>query len=260
MVDYYWRRWCRIFIDTKDEIWCLFFGLLISGTAHGVYKSNVSSALSSLTVPTHSERSTSGSLYAYRSEEEILSSPHLRSFTLNELKKATQSFRSHHLIGEGGFGYVYKGWIDESSFGTSRSGTAVVVAIKKLKPEGLQGHKEWLVSLLSSSINTPYTFMWYCNLYIHIVVGCWYFPCFTVFPMFSNDLHLWPTFWHSEFLSFVRGFFGSWVFHVDLSRHVLVRSASLTHTQKLSSNEPDIYKEHIAQIPVDRWHYNRFIT
>lgn len=115
-----------------------------SGTAHGVYKSNVSSALSSLTVPTHSERSTSGSLYAYRSEEEILSSPHLRSFTLNELKKATQSFRSHHLIGEGGFGYVYKGWIDESSFGTSRSGTAVVVAIKKLKPEGLQGHKEWL--------------------------------------------------------------------------------------------------------------------
>ena len=96
-------------------------------------------------MPTNSGRSTSGSLPTPRSEEEILSSPHLKAFTLSELKNATRNFRPDHLIGEGGFGYVYKGWIDEHTLGAARAGSGMVVAIKKLKPNGLQGHKEWLV-------------------------------------------------------------------------------------------------------------------
>lgn len=70
----------------------------------------------------------------------------LKSFSLGELKTATKNFRSENLVGEGGFGFVFKGWIDASNLGPSRPGTRTVVAIKKLKTGGFQGHKEWLVS------------------------------------------------------------------------------------------------------------------
>ncbi|KAK7330377.1 hypothetical protein VNO77_24571 [Canavalia gladiata] len=79
-----------------------------------------------------------------RTEGDILSSPHLKPFTLDDLKKATKNFRPDYLIGDGGFGYVYKGWIDGKSFGAKMPGSGMVVAVKKLKPEGFQGHKEWL--------------------------------------------------------------------------------------------------------------------
>ncbi|KAI4336020.1 hypothetical protein L6164_014598 [Bauhinia variegata] len=37
-----------------------------------------------------------------------------------------------------------EGWIDEQTLGVARPGSGMVVAVKKLKPEGFQGHKEWL--------------------------------------------------------------------------------------------------------------------
>lgn len=80
-----------------------------------------------------------------RPESEILSSPHLKSFTYTELSNATRNFRSDSLLGEGGFGDVYKGWLDEETLTAAKPGTGLVVAVKKLKPEGFQGHKEWLV-------------------------------------------------------------------------------------------------------------------
>ncbi|XP_051134097.1 probable serine/threonine-protein kinase PBL4 isoform X2 [Andrographis paniculata] len=70
-------------------------------------------------------------------------SSNLKSFTFNDLKTATRNFRSDSLLGEGGFGYVYKGWIDEQTFAPSRPGTGMVVAVKKLKAESFQGHREW---------------------------------------------------------------------------------------------------------------------
>ena len=81
-----------------------------------------------------------------RSEGDILSSPHLKPFTLYDLKKATRNFQAQNLIGEGGFGNVYKGRINGSkSLGGTISGSGTDVAVKKLRPEGFQGHKEWLV-------------------------------------------------------------------------------------------------------------------
>ncbi|KAK7300298.1 hypothetical protein RJT34_11140 [Clitoria ternatea] len=71
----------------------------------------------------------------------------LKSFTFNDLREATKNFRQENLIGEGGFGYVYKGWIDENTCAPTRPGTGIVVAIKKLKPESFQGHKEWLAEV-----------------------------------------------------------------------------------------------------------------
>ncbi|KAJ4844922.1 putative serine/threonine-protein kinase pbl3 [Turnera subulata] len=106
-----------------------------------------SSTPSSLIVPSYSERSSSDCLPTPRSDGEILWSPNLKAFTLNELKNATRNFRPDSLLGEGGFGYVFKGWIDEHTMSAAKPGSGLVVAVKKLKPEGFQGHKEWLTEV-----------------------------------------------------------------------------------------------------------------
>ncbi|KAL0344957.1 UNVERIFIED_CONTAM: putative serine/threonine-protein kinase PBL17 [Sesamum radiatum] len=62
-------------------------------------------------------------------------------FTYEEMKLATKHFRPDQVLGEGGFGIVYKGVIDDNV----RSGYKTTqVAIKELDPEGLQGDREWL--------------------------------------------------------------------------------------------------------------------
>ncbi|KAI8523804.1 hypothetical protein RHMOL_Rhmol13G0100600 [Rhododendron molle] len=82
-----------------------------------------------------------------RSEGEILQSSNLKSFSYAELKMATRNFRPDSVLGEGGFGSVFKGWIDENSFAASKPGTGMVIAVKKLNLEGFQGHKEWLAEV-----------------------------------------------------------------------------------------------------------------
>ncbi|GAB2258244.1 hypothetical protein Droror1_Dr00014404 [Drosera rotundifolia] len=82
-----------------------------------------------------------------RSEDEILQSTNLKNFTFNELKTATRNFRPDSVVGEGGFGAVFKGWIDERTLAPVRPGTGLVIAVKRLNQEGLQGHKEWLAEI-----------------------------------------------------------------------------------------------------------------
>lgn len=65
-------------------------------------------------------------------------------FTYNELRAATKNFRPDQIIGQGGFGTVYKGIIEESI----RPGfQSTLVAIKVLNPEGIQGDREWLAEV-----------------------------------------------------------------------------------------------------------------
>ncbi|KAF7111204.1 hypothetical protein CFC21_111241 [Triticum aestivum] len=65
-------------------------------------------------------------------------------FTYNELRAATKNFRPDQILGEGGFGVVYKGVIDENV----RIGfPSRQVAVKELNPEGFQGDKEWLAEV-----------------------------------------------------------------------------------------------------------------
>ncbi|XP_042485332.1 probable serine/threonine-protein kinase PBL3, partial [Macadamia integrifolia] len=118
-----------------------------SGNSKATSKSTLSSAVSNLTIPSYSEKSTSGSLPTPKSEGEILSSSNLKAFSFSELKNATRNFRPDSLLGEGGFGYVFKGWIDNQTLAAARPGSGMVVAVKKLKPEGFQGHKEWLTEV-----------------------------------------------------------------------------------------------------------------
>lgn len=72
---------------------------------------------------------------------QILPTPNLRVFSFAELKVATRNFKSDTLLGEGGFGQVYKGWLDEKAPGRNGSGT--VIAVKRLNSESLQGFEEW---------------------------------------------------------------------------------------------------------------------
>lgn len=65
-----------------------------------------------------------------------------RSFTFKELAAATRNFREVNLLGEGGFGRVYKGRLDSGQ----------VVAIKQLNPDGLQGNREFIVEVLMLSL------------------------------------------------------------------------------------------------------------
>lgn len=109
------------------------------GRKEGNDLSSLSSKFSSFPVPS-----------TPRTQGEILQSSTLKIFSYNELKTATRNFRPDSVVGEGGFGCVFKGWIDEHSFAPAKPGTGIVIAVKRLNQEGFQGHKEWLVSFISN--------------------------------------------------------------------------------------------------------------
>ncbi|KAF8403528.1 hypothetical protein HHK36_011632 [Tetracentron sinense] len=46
-----------------------------------------------------------------KSKSDASSSSNLKFFSFNDLKIATKNFHSESLLGEGGFGWVLKGWI-----------------------------------------------------------------------------------------------------------------------------------------------------
>lgn len=108
----------------------------INFSVTGVNSRNVSSKLSSNSVP-----------QTPQSQGEILKSPNLKNFSLNELRTATRNFRPDSMVGEGGFGPVFKGWIDEHSLTPTKPGTGIIIAVKKLNQQGSQGHKEWLTEI-----------------------------------------------------------------------------------------------------------------
>uniref|UniRef100_A0A8R7JV27 non-specific serine/threonine protein kinase n=1 Tax=Triticum urartu TaxID=4572 RepID=A0A8R7JV27_TRIUA len=82
-----------------------------------------------------------------RSEGEILESANVKAFSFNELRTATRNFRPDSVLGEGGFGSVFKGWIDEKTLTPTKPGTGMVIAVKKLNQESYQGHREWLAEV-----------------------------------------------------------------------------------------------------------------
>ncbi|CAN1135422.1 Probable serine/threonine-protein kinase PBL7 [Linum perenne] len=66
-----------------------------------------------------------------------------KTFTFRELTIATNNFKKQCLLGEGGFGRVYKGHLESIN---------QVVAIKQLDRNGLQGNREFLVEVLMLSL------------------------------------------------------------------------------------------------------------
>lgn len=64
------------------------------------------------------------------------------SFTFSELAAATKKFREANLIGEGGFGKVYHGYLENGQ----------EIAAKQLNFDSLQGNKEFIVEVLMLSL------------------------------------------------------------------------------------------------------------
>ncbi|CAL1391787.1 unnamed protein product [Linum trigynum] len=74
----------------------------------------------------------------------ILESPSLKVFTFSDIKSATGNFGPGVLLGGGGSGEIYRGWVDETTLAPCTPGTGVAVAIKKLiNKKSMQGVKEW---------------------------------------------------------------------------------------------------------------------
>jgi len=67
-----------------------------------------------------------------------------RAFTYGELSEASGGFRVDSMLGEGGFGPVYRGRL--------RDGSGTEVAVKQLDRNGLQGTREFLVEVLMLSL------------------------------------------------------------------------------------------------------------
>ncbi|CAL4912883.1 unnamed protein product [Urochloa decumbens] len=69
----------------------------------------------------------------------------LHVFSIAELRAVTRDFSMTNFIGEGGFGPVYKGYVDDKAKPGLR---AQPVAVKLLDLEGGQGHTEWLTEVI----------------------------------------------------------------------------------------------------------------
>ncbi|CAH8378450.1 unnamed protein product [Eruca vesicaria subsp. sativa] len=79
--------------------------------------------------------------------KESLNNIEAQSYRFLELAAATNSFRQECLIGEGGFGRVYKGKLEK---------TGQVVAVKQLDRNRLQGNREFLLEISAlSTLNHP---------------------------------------------------------------------------------------------------------
>ena len=74
-----------------------------------------------------------------------IQTPNLKMFPFAELRSATRNFRPDTVLGEGGFGRVFKGYIDAETLAPSRVGVGMPVAVKKSNPDSEQGLKEWQV-------------------------------------------------------------------------------------------------------------------
>ncbi|KAI9164933.1 hypothetical protein LWI28_004679 [Acer negundo] len=75
---------------------------------------------------------------------QISRTPGLKEFSVTDLKIATNNFCPDNILGEGGFGKVYKGWVDGKTLApSSKRGTGMAVAIKIMNPDGHQGFHEW---------------------------------------------------------------------------------------------------------------------
>ncbi|KAK9060944.1 hypothetical protein SSX86_018124 [Deinandra increscens subsp. villosa] len=113
---------------------------VVPGKNQGLVKKN-SRSISDLSDPSTPRNNLNG-IEDFRNNSLLYT--HVIAFTLFELETITKSFRSDYILGEGGFGTVYKGYIDENVRVGLKS---LPVAVKVLNKEGLQGHREWLTEV-----------------------------------------------------------------------------------------------------------------
>ncbi|KAL6513859.1 Serine/threonine-protein kinase pbl34 [Orobanche hederae] len=98
-------------------------------------------------IPSTTTNNTDSNSSTTKLKEELKLSSRLLKFSFNDLKLATRNFRPESILGEGGFGCVFKGWIEENGTAPVKPGTGLTVAVKTLNHDGVQGHREWLAEV-----------------------------------------------------------------------------------------------------------------
>ncbi|GAV91590.1 Pkinase_Tyr domain-containing protein [Cephalotus follicularis] len=83
------------------------------------------------------DRSMSGSASRSISSSALAYTGSAKNFTLTDIERATDSFEASRKIGEGGFGIVYKGTLDDGR----------EVAVKVLKRDDIHGSREFLAEV-----------------------------------------------------------------------------------------------------------------
>ncbi|XP_050374831.1 probable serine/threonine-protein kinase PBL18 [Argentina anserina] len=81
----------------------------------------------------------------------------LHCFCYTDLKEATRKFSRRNLIGQGGFGDVYIGYVTYCSMASAaKPNEGLAVAIKRLRKTGPQGHEQWENEIrFMSKLNHP---------------------------------------------------------------------------------------------------------
>ncbi|XP_020240543.1 probable serine/threonine-protein kinase PIX13 isoform X1 [Cajanus cajan] len=120
------------------------------GTSQSISSSSYTTTTTTTTTTTssgsgnssiNSKFSVSSGVQPY-SNGQILPTSNLRVFTFAELRAATRNFRADTVLGEGGFGKVFKGWLEDKT-SSKAGGSGAVIAVKKLNSESVQGVEEW---------------------------------------------------------------------------------------------------------------------
>ncbi|KAL0454030.1 UNVERIFIED_CONTAM: putative serine/threonine-protein kinase PIX13 [Sesamum latifolium] len=105
---------------------------------------SVSTSVSANTFSAGTTSSGSSDVLVMSGSGQMLAHPNLRVFSFSELKAATRNFRSDTVLGEGGFGKVYKGRLLDFKNGAGAvAGAGSLIAVKKLNSESMQGFEEW---------------------------------------------------------------------------------------------------------------------
>lgn len=97
--------------------------------------------------------------------------PNLKMFSFGELKSATRNFRPDSMLGEGGFGRVFKGWVDDTTLAPSKVGVGIPVAVKRSNPDSDQGLKEWQVICLLTYFTYLLMLRFYSIIYFSLFTG-----------------------------------------------------------------------------------------
>ena len=160
-------RFFQLRLKMVGEAFCLllFIGIFVGFISRSVSRDGGDTS-------SNSRNSSSSIPITPRSEGEILQSANLKSFTYSELRTSTRNFRPDSILGEGGFGSVFKGWIDEHSLAATKPGIGIVIAVKRLNQDGFQGHKEWLVGFFFPGKAFIYSCNWILDIACIFHMSC----------------------------------------------------------------------------------------
>ncbi|KAI3670870.1 hypothetical protein L1987_87513 [Smallanthus sonchifolius] len=98
---------------------------------HSSQSSSIMGKLQNYFVPTTKLKSDQCGTSSQRGLEDLVIRD-VKMFTYDELKLATRDFGKETCLGEGSYGKVYKGWVDEITYSPCKDDTGLLVAVKKL--------------------------------------------------------------------------------------------------------------------------------